>query len=61
VDLREIRWKVVDWIHLAHNRNQWRVLVNMVMNSRVPKNAGSFLTSRVTLSFSKGTAPHGVS
>jgi hypothetical protein len=36
MDLREIRWDVMDWIDLAQNRDQWRALVNMVMNLRVP-------------------------
>jgi hypothetical protein len=36
VDLREIGWAGVDWIDLAHDRDQWRSLVNMVMNLRVP-------------------------
>jgi hypothetical protein len=35
VDLKEIRWGVMDWIHLAQGREQWRVLVNTVMNLRV--------------------------
>jgi hypothetical protein len=35
-DLREIGWGGVDWIDLAQDRNQWRTLVNMVMNLRVP-------------------------
>jgi hypothetical protein len=26
----------MDWIDLAQNRGQWRALVNMVMNLRVP-------------------------
>jgi hypothetical protein len=34
--LREIRWKVVDWIHLAQDRDQWRTLVDTIMNLRVP-------------------------
>jgi hypothetical protein len=34
--LREIGWDGVDWIDLAEDRNQWRALVNTVMNLRVP-------------------------
>jgi len=26
----------MDWIHLAQDRDQWQVLVNTVMNLRVP-------------------------
>jgi hypothetical protein len=29
------RWGL-DWIHLAHDIYQWRALVNMVINFRVP-------------------------
>jgi hypothetical protein len=36
MNLREIGWECVDWIHLAVDRNQWQVLVNTVMNFRVP-------------------------
>jgi hypothetical protein len=35
MDLREIGWDGVDWIDLAQNRDQWRALVNTVMNLRV--------------------------
>jgi hypothetical protein len=45
MDLREIGWDGVDWIDLARDRDQWRALVNMVMNLRVPQNAGKFLSS----------------
>jgi hypothetical protein len=27
IDLREIGWDVVDWIDMAQDRDQWRVLV----------------------------------
>jgi hypothetical protein len=36
MDLREIGWGGMDWIDLARDRNQWRVLVSTVMNLRVP-------------------------
>jgi hypothetical protein len=32
MDLREIGWGGMDWIDLAQVRDQWRVLVNMVMS-----------------------------
>jgi hypothetical protein len=33
--LREIGWKCMDWIDLAQDRDQWRTLVNTVINFRV--------------------------
>jgi hypothetical protein len=36
MDLREIGWGDMDWIDLAQDRDQWRALVNTVMNLRVP-------------------------
>jgi hypothetical protein len=36
VDLREIGLGDIDWIDLAEDRYQWRALVNMEMNRRVP-------------------------
>jgi hypothetical protein len=34
--LREIRWDGMNWIDLAQNRDQWRALVNAVINFWVP-------------------------
>jgi hypothetical protein len=34
--LREKGWDGMDWINLAQDRDQWRALVNAVMNLRVP-------------------------
>jgi hypothetical protein len=36
MDLREIGWGDTDWIDRAQNRDQWRALVNTIMNLRVP-------------------------
>jgi hypothetical protein len=36
IDLREVGLDGVDWIDLAQDRDQWRALVNTVMNLRVP-------------------------
>jgi hypothetical protein len=33
---REIEWGGMDWIDLAQDKDQWRALVNRVMNLRVP-------------------------
>jgi hypothetical protein len=34
--LREIGWDGMDWIDLVQDRDQWRALVNTVMNLQVP-------------------------
>ena len=34
--LQEIGWGGMDWIDLAQNRDRWLVLVNVVMNLRIP-------------------------
>jgi hypothetical protein len=36
MDLGEVGWGDMDWIGQAQNRNRWRVLVNFVLNLRVP-------------------------
>jgi hypothetical protein len=36
MELRELGRDGMDWIDLAQDRDQWRALVNTVMNLRVP-------------------------
>jgi hypothetical protein len=36
MDLREIGWDGVDWIDMSQDGDQWRALVNTVLNHRVP-------------------------
>jgi hypothetical protein len=36
MDLRGIEWDGMDRIDLAEDRDQWRALVNTIMNLRVP-------------------------
>jgi hypothetical protein len=55
MDLTERGWEVVDWMHLAQDRDQWWAVVNTVMNLGVLYKAGNLLTSWVTISFSSMT------
>jgi hypothetical protein len=59
MDLREIGWGGIDWIHLTWARDQWRALENTMMSLRVPYNVGKFLSNGSTVSFSR-TGLHGV-
>jgi hypothetical protein len=43
-----VGWGDVDWIDLAQDRNRWRALVNLVLNLRIPSNAGR-LSSGLTI------------
>jgi len=61
MDLQEVGCWYMDWIGLAQNRDRWRTLVSAVMNLRVLRNAGNFLTSCKPVSFSRRTLHHGVS
>jgi hypothetical protein len=55
MDIREIRRSGLDWIRLAQRRDQWRDLVNAVMNLRILQNVGKFLSSCTTGSYSRRT------
>jgi hypothetical protein len=61
MDFREIGWSDMNWIDLALDRDQWRALVEKVMNFRVPLNVGKLLSSCITGSFSGRAHLHGVS
>ena len=45
MDLPEVVGVCGDWLEVAQDRDILRALVSTVMNLRVPKNAGNFLTS----------------
>jgi len=34
IDLREIGWEGVDWIHLAQDTDQWRAVVTVSFSQR---------------------------
>jgi hypothetical protein len=36
INLKEVGWKSVDWVHLVRNLDRWLAFVNTVMNLRVP-------------------------
>jgi hypothetical protein len=45
----------MDWIDLAQGRDQWRALMNTLINQEVTENAGKSLSSWRPLE--KGSAP----
>jgi hypothetical protein len=36
MDLREVGWEGVDWVHLSQDRDQFQALVNTVMILSIP-------------------------
>jgi hypothetical protein len=43
----------MDWIDLSQYKDQWRALVNTVMNVEVPLKIGKFLSSSTISDFSR--------
>jgi hypothetical protein len=58
MNLGEIGWDGIDWVDLAQDSDQWRALMNTVMNLRVPLNAGKFSSSYIIGSFSRRAQLH---
>jgi len=44
MDRTEIRYEIVNWMHMAQDRDHWRAVMNTVMYLRVRSKAGNFLT-----------------
>jgi hypothetical protein len=61
MDLGEVGWGDVDWIGLAKDRNKWRALVNLVLNLRVPRNAGKLSSGLASSGLSSSAQLHRVS
>jgi hypothetical protein len=61
MDLLEIGSGGVDWIGLAHDRYQWRVIVDAVINHCVPYNSGKLPSGCITCGLLSGTQLHRVS
>jgi hypothetical protein len=54
MDLWEIGWEVVDWMHLALDRNKWRAGYCEHVNKLV----GIFFTSCATTTFTRRNVLH---
>jgi len=54
----ETGYEGLDWIFLAEDKDQWRAVMNTVMNLLASQNSGNFLTNWTTISsLKKDSAP----
>jgi hypothetical protein len=53
MDIREIEWSGMDRNHLAQDRDQWRILVNMMINLRFPQSIEKLLSILSTGDFAR--------
>jgi hypothetical protein len=58
MDLRDIGCDGMDWIDMAQDRDQWRALMNTIMNLWVPQNAGKFFSRCTIGGFSRRAQLH---
>jgi hypothetical protein len=42
INIQEVGWTDMKWIDLAQKGNRWLAFLNVVLNLRVPQNAGNF-------------------
>jgi hypothetical protein len=48
----------MDWLNLAQDRDQWKAVIHMPMNLRIPQNTGKFLSSCTAGGFSRKAQLH---
>jgi hypothetical protein len=60
MDFKETGWGDMDCTDLVQDRDQWILLVNIVMNLQIPWHFKKFLSSWATGSFSRMTQLNGV-
>jgi hypothetical protein len=42
MDMREVGWSDMDWVYLTQYRDQWRGILNKIMNFQILLNAKKF-------------------
>jgi hypothetical protein len=60
MDLSDIEWEEVDWMHLCQERDQWRALMNTVMKFLAQQWVENFLAKWMNNCFLKMTLLRGV-